>query len=200
MFFSKKIYVIGTLVLLILLGFSVTANANSDERIKIYKEKYEPVFIAYDAWVINGVENNTLRNVGKDLCDNSLAEGIPGIIRIFAGLLKINADPCDTKSYNLQFYGAISPTTMRYTSADWEKWTGNASAGMTIYENINMQLIPNTMVELTNYYDRLDRLDTGELSGAVGQDLGLPLRSFVYTVFLEFKPILEGGGDRPRCH
>lgn len=159
--------------------------ADFDALMQSYKERYGLIFAAYDQWVADGVANKKLKDYGANFCENSLSEGTDTVIQLFSTGLKIDADPCNVEEYNLQVYGAISPTSLRYGASDWEDYKGNASKATRVYRNLKNRLYPNLFAQVNAHLQRLENLHSGKIAGALGQDLGIPLHSFVSVVFLE---------------
>lgn len=164
---------------------SQLVEADFDVLMQSYKDRYGLIFDAYDEWVAEGVANKKLKDYGAMFCENYLVEGFDIVIQLFSTYLKIDADPCNVDEYNLQVYGAISPTSLRYSSLDWEDFKDNASKSVSAYRYLVEEQYPNLNTEIVRYNKRLEDINNGKLAGAVSQDLGMPLYTFVFYVFTE---------------
>lgn len=164
-----------------------------DMLMEFYKDNYGFIFAAYDQWVAEGITTNkNFWNWGKEFCENKLSEKHNGILQYYSTYLKIDADPCNVNEFNLQVYRAISPTSSRYTSADWKDYENNAKVATEIYQNLAKSQYSNPYGFITHYEKKLEDINSGRSSGARGEDLGLPLLSFVSLVFAELDIILSG--------
>jgi hypothetical protein len=164
---------------------SQLVEADFDVLMQSYKDRYGLIFDAYDQWVAEGVANKKLKDYGAMFCENYLVEGFDIVIQLFSTYLKIDADPCNVDEYNLQVYGAISPTSLRYSSLDWEDFKDNASKSVSAYRYLVEEQYPNLNTEIVRYNKRLEDINNGKLAGALSQDLGMPLYTFVFYVFTE---------------
>jgi hypothetical protein len=166
-------------------GTTQLVEADFDALMQSYKERYGLILAAYDQWVADGVANKKLKDYGAYFCENSLSETVELVIQLFSTGLKIDADPCNVDEYNLQVYEAISPTSLRYGASDWEDYKGNASKATKLYRGIKDDMYPNLLAQVNAHLKRLEDLHSGKIAGALGQDLGIPLHTFVSVVFLE---------------